>query len=494
MLVSVIEYLPSPPAAQADRLPRLIGESPGAEFVSGDVRNAMVEFKASRHDPVVAYVSKMVAIPRSELPENKRQRVNNLTGEEARDIARRKRAEISRAAETEAPQDLDGLSQALSQSRIVETENSNGAPEESEEEPEYLIGFARIFSGTLSVGDFLYVLPPRFTPATPFAAPQPQKVCVTGLYLMMGRALESLTSVPAGVVFGIAGLDGHILKSGTLCSQLEGGVNLAGMNIGSPPIVRVALEPSNPSDLGKLIRGMKLLEQSDPCARYEVLENGEHVISTAGELHLERCLKDLRERFARCEIQVGEPIVPYRETIVNAQEMAPPKNKSLPRGTVIGVTSSKQATVRLRVTPLPAAVTEFLEKNVGTIRRFYSQKKTEETSKSEPRETMDADDDTQHSLTAASDMPSMLEFKERLHSILEKENGHEVWAEVVDKIVAFGPRGVGPNLLVDLTEAGTCPKLQVVLCYMLGQDMALILSKQSPRHPAGPARWVTLLA
>ena len=67
--------------------------------------------------------------------------------------------------------------------------------------------------------------------------------------------------------------------------------------MGSEPIVRVALEPENPYDLDKMINGLKLLVQSDPCAEYEQLPSGEHVILTAGELHLKRCLKDLEERY-----------------------------------------------------------------------------------------------------------------------------------------------------------------------------------------------------
>ena len=69
----------------------------------------------------------------------------------------------------------------------------------------------------------------------------------------MGRALEPLDKVPAGVVFGVEGLEGHVLKTGTLCSQLEGGINLAGITALSQTIVRVALEPANPMDLEKMI-------------------------------------------------------------------------------------------------------------------------------------------------------------------------------------------------------------------------------------------------
>lgn len=37
----------------------------------------------------------------------------------------------------------------------------------------------------------------------------------------------------------------------------------------------------------KLVKGLMILNQADPCAEYFVQETGEHVILTAGELHLE---------------------------------------------------------------------------------------------------------------------------------------------------------------------------------------------------------------
>ncbi|KAK4690817.1 ribosome assembly protein 1, partial [Lecanoromycetidae sp. Uapishka_2] len=420
VLVSTIEHLPAPPAAQASRLPALIDASPGAKHVDAAIRDAMTNMKTKKVDPVVAYVSKMVAVPESAMPQNKRKTGVIMTGEEARDLARKKRAQLEKTQAIANGEGSDstvsGITEALGDADL---DNAGNAIDDEKYDMEHLIGFARLYSGTLTVGDSVYVLPPKFSPAFPHATPEPQKVTVTGLYLLMGRDLEALSSVPAGVVCGIAGLEGHILKSGTLCSSLEGSVNLAGVNMGSQPIVRVALEPVNPSDLDKMIRGMKLLEQSDPCAQYEVLESGEHVILTAGELHLERCLKDLRERYARCEIQAGEPIVPYRETIVAAAEMNPPKNKDLPRGTAIGVTTSKQVTIRLRVRPLPISVTEFLDKNAGAIRRLYSEKKAEEEGKqgviSDDENITDQEEDDE---IAPSDtgVLSILDFREKLRS------------------------------------------------------------------------------
>jgi ribosome assembly protein 1 len=464
LLVSVIESLPAPPAAQAARLPALIEASPGADHVDLSVRDAMVQFKSTKSDPVVAYVSKMVSIPESELPENKRRGGGALSPDEARELARRKRAEIARAQalEEDGPKDQShGIADALESTTI----NDALTDDEKSPDPEHLIGFARIYSGILSVGDSIYVLPPKFSPAHPHKNPEPRKVRVTALYLLMGRGLEALTSVPAGVVFGIGGLEGHILKSGTICSQLEGSVNLAGINMGSQPIVRVALEPVNPADLDKMIKGLQLLVQSDPSAEYEQFESGEHVLLTAGELHLERCLTDLRERFARCEIQAGKPIVPYRETIVRAEEMRPATNKDLGRGAVIGITTSKQVTVRVRVRPLPAEVTSFLNKNLTAIKRLYSDRKAEEEGKKpsvdngidEKAEHDELDDDGNINATRVL---SLEDFKRQLQQAFESVKGErEIWTGAVERITAFGPRRIGPNILIDATKAGICGKL-----------------------------------
>ncbi|RAQ69368.1 hypothetical protein AFCA_008588 [Aspergillus flavus] len=464
VLVSVIEYLPSPPAAQEARLPALIEESPGADFVDPRVKDAMIKFKTGSDEPVVAYVSKMAAIPESELSSSKKRSGATMSADEAREIARKKREEIAKMqAEANGEQQDDGYARITSAFETVTIDDNDQAPEEEKDDPEHLIGFARLYSGTLSVGDSIYVLAPKFSPETPNATPVPQKVTVTDLYLLMGRSLEPLKSVPAGVVFGIGGLAGHVLKTGTLCSQLEGSINLAGVSLNAPPIVRVALEPANPADLGKMVTGLRLLEQSDPCAQYDVLPNGEHVILTAGELHLERCLKDLRERFAKCDIQTGQTIVPYRETIVSVPEMAAPKNPDLGRGGVLAVSASKQLSIRLRVVPLPEAVTEYFTKQVGTIKRLQSQrhaaaddKATNGTPDSTQQvETSDATDEARE-----GSVLSLKDFREELNKIFDEEvkEDKELWKDVVDRITAFGPRRVGPNILVDATAVNTCEK------------------------------------
>lgn len=483
LLVSVIEVLPSPQTAQEARMPALIEASPGSDHVDPKIKDSMVHSRSSADSPLVAYVSKMISIPESELPKNKR-RGGMLSAEEARELGRKKRAEIARAQAQAANgdggdmSDMGSITSALSSAAIGdddEIDGANGETEEQAHDPEHLIGFARIFSGSLTVGDEVYVLPPKFSPAKPQAHP-PKKVTITALYLLMGRSLESLASVPAGSIVGIGGLEGALLKSGTLSSQLDGAPNLSSTSAISTnaPIVRVALEPAYPGDLDKMVRGLHLLEQADPAVEYEQLESGEHVILTAGELHLERCLKDLRERFARCDVQAGEAIVPYREGIVRAEEMNPPKDPALGRGRVEAVTSSKQVTIRLNVRPLPSPVTEFLVRHTGAVKRLYSERKAQEEERSsaarsegqvdgedqargndEAEAGADADDEVD-----AGQKLTMAEFKTKLsEAFSEEKHERDLWKDAVEKIAAFGPRRVGPNVLIDRTEDAICGKL-----------------------------------
>jgi ribosome assembly protein 1 len=78
------------------------------------------------------------------------------------------------------------------------------------------LAFGRVFSGFAREGARVHVLSAAYDPAAPDC--HRQSAPITGLYLMMGRALERLPAVPAGNVLAIAGLEAAVLKSATLSS------------------------------------------------------------------------------------------------------------------------------------------------------------------------------------------------------------------------------------------------------------------------------------
>merc|ERR1711907_463793 len=132
--------------------------------------------------------------------------------------------------------------------------------------------------------------------------------------LMMGRFIEPIEDVPAGNTIALVGIDQFLVKTGTI-SNIESAHNMKVMKFSVSPVVRVAVEAKNPSDLPKLVEGLKRLAKSDPMVQCIIEESGEHIVAGAGELHLEICLKDLEEDHAQIPIRKSDPVVSYRETV-----------------------------------------------------------------------------------------------------------------------------------------------------------------------------------
>lgn len=149
----------------------------------------------------------------------------------------------------------------------------------------------------------------------PMDSPHIKEVTIENLYLLMGKELEELDEAPAGNIVGIKGLQDHVLKTATLSSNIFC-PSFSDLTIMATPIFRVAIEPKNINDLPKLKKGLKLLNQADACVQVIVQENGEHVLVTLGEVHLERCVFDLENDYAKCPLNVSTPIVSFRETVV----------------------------------------------------------------------------------------------------------------------------------------------------------------------------------
>ncbi|KAJ2619555.1 Cytoplasmic GTPase/eEF2-like protein (ribosomal biogenesis), partial [Coemansia sp. RSA 1694] len=384
---------------------------------------------------------------------------------------------------------------------------------------EILIGFGRIYSGVVRVGDQIWAMQPKFSAKDANSQSYCKQITVRALYMMMGREFVSLAEVPAGNVFGIRGISGAILKSGTLASDAQACPNLAAMHSETYPIVRVALEAVNPQDMAKLVRGLELLNQADPCVQVISQATGERVLVTAGELHLERCMKDLRERFAKCEIHVSEPIVPFREGIArqaaqpgvvlgeigsNGQSLAiipksvqggaeaaePSESRAkpddgTPRGEVCVTTANGLVTITLQVEPLPEKATRLLLRHEDDIRRVArlssSQRRSRLNAAAEAlanaddgaaplaaaNEASDNDDDGS-AAEARPAKPSRTSelgpwLQSRLRSTFRKAKGWEpqrVEFVTDNGLCSFGPRKAGPNMLIysrDVLEQSSRP-------------------------------------
>jgi elongation factor 2 len=273
--------------------------------------------------------------------------------------------------------------------------------------------FGRVFSGTVRAGQSVRIQGPNYVPGTKHDL---SIHSIQRTVLMMGRIIEPLADCPAGNIVGLVGIDQYLLKSGTLTTSPTAH-NMRVMKFSVAAVVQVAVEVKSATDLPKLVEGLKRLSKSDPMVQISTSESGEHLITTAGELHLEICVKvsyiillpvcslsphtvqqDLEE-FAGVPLKISEPIVPYRETVTA-------------ESSIVALSKSPNKHNRLYVTasPLGDELTKAIEEGIV-----------------KPHD----------------------DFKIRAR-LLAGEFGWDVTD--ARKIWAFGPDTTGPNVLVDTTK------------------------------------------
>ncbi|CAI9717329.1 elongation factor-like GTPase 1 isoform X1 [Octopus vulgaris] len=480
VLSMVAKKIPAPTNMSKARIEKLMSSnSRGFESLpqkSQDLRNDFLACSSSEDAPVIIFVSKMVAIERKSLPQHKARPLTEADMQEKRRIALQKRAErlAAKATEnTENAEDKQKSKENLPGDPVNNDTDLNGTVEPQSEH--VFVAFARIFSGTVRKGCKVFVLGPKHDPEKALQNEQStllensdltvnelssgqhiMSFIVQDLYLFMGRELEIMDEVPAGNVLGIGNLEEYVLKTATLCETIACPA-FTEMHFEAAPIVRVAIEPQNICDMPNLVKGLRLLNQADPCVEVLVQETGEHVIVAAGEVHLQRCLEDLTDRYANVQIIASSPIVPFRETIIT-----PPKTdmvneaivqmtdtkclrmknmendiEEIRPGLIEIQTSNRKCTIHLSAKPLPEEVASILEKSTEVLKYFQAQIKIR-TSKGDQLKSTEIN----HVLDEG-----VRNLKKQLDDAFSQA-GKE-WQGFTDHIWSFGPRHVGPNILVN---------------------------------------------
>lgn len=172
--------------------------------------------------------------------------------------------------------------------------------------------FGRVFSGVIATGQTVRIQGPDYTPGKKMDL-YIKKIQRT--VLMMGRYVEQMADCPCGNIIGLVGVDAYLLKSGTITTYAEAH-NIVTMKYSVSPVVRVSVDVTNAGDLPKLMEGLKRLAKSDPLVQCFTAPTGEHIVAGAGELHLEICIKDLRDDFMKgAPIKIGKPVVSFCEAV-----------------------------------------------------------------------------------------------------------------------------------------------------------------------------------
>lgn len=218
---AVVEVVPPPSQAQAVRIPKMLHPELLHSQLDVKPENKLEEDmyygRAGDDAFIVAYVSKMFAVPAKSLPQNQKK---PMTAEEMRQRGRASREAAAALAATGAV--VSEQAQPLqSDGEVLKLSEDKQDQPEIEEDAEVLLGFSRLYSGTLRAGQTVYAILPKYNTSLPPTHPRNSKfisaVKIQYLYMMMGRDLIMVDEVPSGNVFAVSGLEGKILRNGTLC-------------------------------------------------------------------------------------------------------------------------------------------------------------------------------------------------------------------------------------------------------------------------------------
>lgn len=255
----------------------------------------------------------------------------------------------------------------------------------------------RVLSGTIHSGQEVKVLGENYS----LYDEEDSRILQVGrLWIYEARYKIELNRVPAGNWVLIEGIDQCIVKTSTI-SDIKHKEELyifRPLKFNTQSIIKIAVEPVNPSELPKMLDGLRKVNKSYPLLSTRVEESGEHVILGTGELYLDCVMHDLRKMYSEIDIKVADPVVAFCETVVETSSLK-----------CFAETPNKKNKITMIAEPLEKGLAEDIENEVVQI--GWNKKKLGEFFQSK----YDWD------LLAA----------------------RSIWA--------FGPDATGPNILVDDT-------------------------------------------
>ena len=186
--------------------------------------------------------------------------------------------------------------------------------------------------------------------------------------LNLCRYKVEVNRVPAGNWVLIEGIDQPVVKTSTITDLGKGDSSDEELYIFRPlkfntqSVVKIAVEPVNPSELPKMLEGLRKVNKSYPLLQVgsltqlnsvtssllsgmkisrgivswelpielvtrlvalqtKVEESGEHVVLGTGELYLDCVMHDLRKLYSEIDIKVADPVVSFCETVVETSSL-----------------------------------------------------------------------------------------------------------------------------------------------------------------------------
>ncbi|KAI1090348.1 P-loop containing nucleoside triphosphate hydrolase protein [Rostrohypoxylon terebratum] len=177
---------------------------------------------------------------------------------------------------------------------------------------------------------------------------------ISDVYIAETRYNVQTSGVPAGNWVLLSGVDNSIVKSATIVPPKleddEEAYIFKPIAHFTESVLKVAVEPINPSELPKMLDGLRKINKSYPLITTKVEESGEHIILGTGELYMDCVLHDLRRLYATMELKVSDPVTRFCETV---DEMSATK--------CYAITPNKKNKITMVAEPLDDGIAEDIE-------------------------------------------------------------------------------------------------------------------------------------
>eukprot|EP00069_Balaena_mysticetus_P018353 bmy_11377T0 len=190
--------------------------------------------------------------------------------------------------------------------------------------------FGRVLSGTIHAGQPVKVLGENYT----LEDEEDSQICTVGrLWISVARP---------GVLTAL-----HFGSQAQIFRPLK---------FNTTSVIKIAVEPVNPSELPKMLDGLRKVNKSYPSLTTKVEESGEHVILGTGELYLDCVMHDLRKMYSEIDIKVADPVVTFCETVVETSSLK-----------CFAETPNKKNKITMIAEPLEKGLAEDIENEVVQI-------------------------------------------------------------------------------------------------------------------------------
>lgn len=215
--------------------------------------------------------------------------------------------------------------------------------------------YGRVFSGTLSSNQQVKILGENYT----LQDEEDSRYCQVGrIWIYNARYRVEVNRIPAGNWVLIEGIEQSIVKTSTIIQPkgLDKAQIFRPLRFNTTSVIKIAVEPVNPSELPKMLDGLRKVNKSYPLLNTKVEESGEHIILGTGELYLDCIMHDLRRMYSEIEIKVADPVVSFCETVVDTSSIK-----------CFAETPNKKNKLTMISEPLEKGLAEDLENDVVSI-------------------------------------------------------------------------------------------------------------------------------